>query len=108
MNTDFSGLGSTPGTRNRSCSLVRVRPGGSPRNDQKKFLSLHLLDHFHLGAVGSFHPTDVAAIVEKLLDDLGAVLLESRQRRGIIVGLQGDVLDTELLLVLLAVDDRRD
>src|SRR6516162_2625281 len=46
-------------------------------------------------------------VVEALFEDLRAVLLEVRERAGVIVGFDGDVLDADMLLVVLVGDDGR-
>src|SRR6516162_11888600 len=46
-------------------------------------------------------------VVEALFEDLRAVLLEVRERAGVIVGFDGDVLDANMLLMVLVGDDGR-
>src|SRR5205823_13555183 len=69
---------------------------------------LNLLDQFHLRAIGALDPADVPAVVEQLFKDAGAVALQFGERAGVVVGLDRDVLDPDMLLVLLRLDDRRD
>ena len=69
----------------------------------------HLLDHLHLRAVGSLEETDVAAVVGRhFFEDVHAVGLQLGQSPRIIVGLDRDVLDAIMLLVVLAGDQCRD
>ena len=46
-------------------------------------------------------------VVDALFEDLRAVLLEVREGAGVIVGLDRDVLDADMLLMILVGDDRR-
>src|SRR5258708_38017120 len=66
---------------------------------------LYLLDQLHLRAVGSLEETDVAAVVGRhFFENAHAVGLQLGQSPQIIVGLDGDVLDTVMLLGVLAGD----
>ena len=78
----------------------RVGPAAKPWEGEGSCL-LHLLDDLHLRAVRRFEEADMAAVVVHLLEDLDAVLLEPRERRRVVVGLQRDMLDAELLLMIL-------
>src|SRR6516225_3726461 len=49
----------------------------------------------------------MAAVVEALLEDLCAILLEVRDGAGVIVAFDGDVLDADMLLMVLVGDDGR-
>src|SRR5215468_9408971 len=75
------------------------RYGAAPSSD--------LLDQLHLCAVGRGNPAHMAAVVEALFEDLRAVLLEVREGAGVIVGLDRDVLDADMLLMVLVGDDGR-
>src|SRR5262245_9296270 len=69
--------------------------------------SSDLLDQFHLRAVGCGDPAHMPAVVEALFEDLRTVLLNVRQGAGVIVGLDRDVLDADMLLMVLVGDDGR-
>src|SRR6516165_12300833 len=49
----------------------------------------------------------MSTVVEALFEDLRAILLEVREGGGVIVGLDRDVLDADMLLMVLVGDDRR-
>src|SRR6516162_6669358 len=68
---------------------------------------LDLLDQLHLRAVGRGNPAHMPTVVDALFDDLRAVLLNVGERAGVIVGLDRDVLDADMLLMVLVGDDRR-
>ena len=69
--------------------------------------SSDLLDQLHLRAVGRGNPAHMPTVVDALFEDLRAVLLKVREGAGIIVGLDRDVFDADMLLmVLLGVDGR--
>src|SRR6516225_1550114 len=68
---------------------------------------LDLLDQLHLRAVGRGNPAHMSTVVDALFEDLRAVLLNVGERAGVIVGLDRDVLDADMLLMVLVGDDRR-
>src|SRR5580704_10819379 len=73
--------------------------GAAPSSD--------LLDQLHLRAVGRGNPAHMPTVVEALFEDLRAILLNVGECAGVIVGLDGDVLDANVLLMVLVGDDRR-
>src|SRR5580692_9742834 len=68
---------------------------------------LDLLDQLHLRAVGRGNPAHMPTVVDALFEDLRAVLLKVREGAGVIVGLDRDVLDADMLLMILIGDDGR-
>src|SRR5215475_6127249 len=64
-----------------------------------------LLDQLHLRAVGRGDPAHMPTVVDALFEDLRAVLLKVREGAGIIVGLDRDVFDADMLLMVLVGDD---
>jgi hypothetical protein len=69
--------------------------------------SSDLLDQLHLRAVGRGNPAHMPTVVDALFEDLRAVLLKVREGAGVIVGLDRDVLDADMLLMILIGDDGR-
>src|SRR5580704_12006691 len=68
---------------------------------------LDLLDQLHLRAVGRGNPAHMPTVVDALFENLRAVLLKVREGAGVIVGLDRDVLDADMLLMVLVGDDGR-
>src|ERR1700751_4618947 len=83
----------------------RTPAGGSKAAARR--LSSDLLDQLHLRALGRGNPAHMPAVVETLFEDLRAILLNVGERAGVIVGLDRDVLDADMLLMVLVGDDRR-
>src|SRR5271170_4140172 len=73
--------------------------GAAPSSD--------LLDQLHLRAVGRGNPAHMPTVVDALFEDLRAILLKVREGAGVIVGLDRDVLDADMLLMVLVGDDGR-
>ena len=67
--------------------------GAAPSSD--------LLDQLHLRAVWRGHPAHMPTVVDALFEDLRAVLLKVRKGAGVIVGLDRDVFDADMLLMIL-------
>src|SRR5947209_16216746 len=66
--------------------------------------SSDLLDQLHLRAVGRGNPAHMPTVVDALFEDLRAVFLKVREGAGIIVGLDRDVFDADMLLMVLVGD----
>src|SRR6202045_5287781 len=78
---------------------VRQDRGAAPSSD--------FLDQLHLRARGRGPPAHMPTVVDALFEDLRAVLLKIREGAGVIVGLDRDVLDADMLLMILIGDDGR-
>src|SRR5712671_8177491 len=67
------------------------------------------LDHFDLCTVGSFEEADPTAVVRRhLLENPHTIIPKPSHRPGIVVGVERDVLDAVVLLVVLSRDQRGD
>ena len=86
----------------RAFSLLGTAPPSGRRGRSD------LLDQLHLGAVRGFEEADAAAVVGRhLFEDAHAVARSLARVAGVVVGVEGDVLDAVMLLVVLRGDDRR-
>src|ERR1700751_4256051 len=81
----------------------RTPAGGSKAAARR--LSSDLLDQLHLRAVGRGNPAHMPAVVDPLFEDLRAILLNVGERADVIVGLDRDVLDADVLLMVLVGND---
>src|SRR5277367_4997174 len=99
---DPASIACRPGNSNKAARWTHCRPGipvrAPPPSD--------LLDQFHLRAVGCGNPAHMPTVVEALFQDLRAVFLKVREGAGVIVGLDRDVLDADMLLMVLVGVDR--